>query len=112
MPRIHDVGGLHGFGPVVEEPDPVEHVWEAWEARVWGLTRSLRHNGFHTTDEFRYAVESLPPAQYLSAGYYERWLAALENLLVHKGVLQEGELDRRLQNQETPPRPTPAVEVD
>jgi nitrile hydratase subunit beta len=32
-------------------------------------------------DEFRDAIESMPPAQYLAASYYERWLFALEALI-------------------------------
>lgn len=114
MPGIHDIGGVHGFGAVMGDDEDVAHVWEAWEARVYGLTRALRHNGVHASDEFRYAIESLPPAQYLGAGYYERWLAGLEHLLVGKGVLQPGELDRRVrEEQATPEQATPeqATEV-
>src|SRR5690606_11045376 len=102
MPGIHDVGGVHGFGRAAPDDEAVEHVWEAWEARVWGLARALRHNGVQQTDELRAAIESLPPTQYLSAGYYERWLAALENLLVSKGLLEDGELDRRVQAAASP----------
>ena len=35
----------------------------------------------------RYAIERLPPEQYLAASYYERWLGALEMLVAEKGVL-------------------------
>jgi nitrile hydratase len=34
-------------------------------------------------DAFRHAIERLEPVEYLSAGYYGRWLGALE-LLVHE----------------------------
>jgi nitrile hydratase len=37
-------------------------------------------------DEFRDAIERLPPERYLAASYYERWLAAMENLLARKSV--------------------------
>ena len=36
-------------------------------------------------DEFRHAIERIPPAQYLASSYYERWLAAAEILLVERG---------------------------
>ena len=37
---IHDMGGMHGFGPVEEEPDePVFH--ETWESRVYAMNRAM-----------------------------------------------------------------------
>src|SRR5262245_22366439 len=43
MNGIHDMGGLHGFGPVeVEADEPVFH--EQWEARVFGMVQSQRGN--------------------------------------------------------------------
>ena len=34
MNGVHDIGGMHGFGPIVREDDePVFHA--DWEARVW-----------------------------------------------------------------------------
>ena len=36
MNSIHDMGGMHGFGPiVVEDNEPVFH--EDWEGRVYAL---------------------------------------------------------------------------
>jgi hypothetical protein len=82
---VHDMGGMHGHGPVVAEKDePVFH--EAWEGRVYGMMRGLMRAGLFNLDEFRHAQERLPPAQYLRSGYYERWLAALELLLAEKGA--------------------------
>jgi nitrile hydratase len=43
-------------------------------------------------DEFRRAIEHMPPAGYLAASYYEKWLAALEALLVEKGVATREEI--------------------
>ena len=37
-------------------------------------------------DEFRDAIERIPPAEYLEASYYERWLRAIETLLTEKGI--------------------------
>lgn len=37
MNGVHDLGGMHGFGPVVREHDePVFH--SEWEKRVFGMT--------------------------------------------------------------------------
>jgi nitrile hydratase len=43
--------------------------------------------GAYTLDEFRDAIERLPPGEYLAASYYERWLAAAETLAVEKGLV-------------------------
>ena len=43
-------------------------------------------------DEFRHAIERIPPARYLASSYYERWLAAAETLLVERGVVTREEL--------------------
>ena len=86
MSRIHDIGGLHGFGALTIEPDepPFHHEWEA---RVFAINRFLLANGWYTLDEFRDAIERMPPAEYLAASYYERWLHAVEALIHTKGVL-------------------------
>jgi nitrile hydratase subunit beta len=79
MNGVHDMGGMDGFGPVVVEPDePRFHA--AWEARVLGMYRLTRGSRFHL-DEIRDAIEHMPPARYLEASYYERWLDALERVL-------------------------------
>jgi nitrile hydratase len=44
-------------------------------------------------DEFRRTIERMPPARYLAATYYERWLYALETLLLEKGVVSSAELE-------------------
>jgi len=47
-------------------------------------------------DEMRRAIESIEPGRYETCGYYERWLIALETLLVEKGVLPREEIDRKV----------------
>ncbi len=86
MSKIHDIGGLHGFGELAIESDepPFHHEWEA---RVFGINRILLGAGCYTLDEFRDAIERMPPAHYLAASYYERWLHAIETLVAAKGVL-------------------------
>ena len=86
-----DLGGRMGFGPVVPEADePVFHA--AWEERALGLTLCAGALGHWTLDESRHARESLPPATYLSASYYEIWIRALEALLQHHGEVTADEL--------------------
>lgn len=86
MSRVHDVGGQSGFGPVPLDDDGLPFHAD-WEARVYALSGALRSRGHFNTDEFRDAIESLPVQQYLSESYYERWLAAMENLLTAKGLI-------------------------
>jgi nitrile hydratase len=81
---------MHGFGPIDVEPnEPVFHA--RWEAIVRALmARGL--SSLFNVDEMRYAIERIPPARYLESSYYERWLTALETLLVEKGVLEPAQL--------------------
>ena len=91
MSRIHDVGGMTGFPAIVEEPDePPFHA--DWEAHVFALNAALIRRGVYNLDEFRDAIERMPPQEYLAASYYERWFAAITTLLAEKGVLTEEEM--------------------
>jgi len=91
MARINDVGGMQGFAAIVQEPDePPFH--SDWEAHVFAMNRALIGRGVYNLDEFRDAVERMPPAQYLEASYYEKWFHAVTTLLVEKGVLSADEV--------------------
>ena len=73
MNGVHDMGGQHGMGAVPYEKDePVFHA--TWESRVYALTRAMRAWRKWTLDADRYALEILPPADYLRMSYFERWL--------------------------------------
>ena len=44
MNGVHDMGGMHGFGPV--EPEPDEPVFHAeWERRAFALTLAMGATG-------------------------------------------------------------------
>ncbi|MFT4160302.1 nitrile hydratase subunit beta [Shinella sp.] len=87
----HDLGGLHGFGLVAPEPgEPYFHA--EWEKRALGVTLSCGAFGAWSIDESRHARESIPPATYLSASYYEIWIRALETLLERHGFVSAAEL--------------------
>ena len=91
MSRINDVGGMEGFPAVVQELDePPFHA--DWEAHVFAMNRALIGRGIYNLDEFRDAVERMPPSQYLAASYYERWFHAINTLLVEKGVVTPAEM--------------------
>ena len=91
MARMNDVGGMEGFPAVAQEADePAFHA--DWEAHVFALNGALIGRGVYNLDEFRDAIERLPPAEYLAAPYYEKWFRAITSLLVGKGILTEAEL--------------------
>jgi nitrile hydratase len=89
----HDLGGMHGFGPINPEPEGREPVFHAdWEKRVFGLARAAGALGRWTGDMSRYARERQHPGEYLRHSYYENWLAGLEKLLVESGLVTAEEL--------------------
>jgi nitrile hydratase accessory protein len=74
-----------------------------WESRVFGLAAALRERGLIDWDEFRVCLiaeiaESerqrahAPSADW---SYYACWQAALERLLVQKGLCSPAELEER-----------------
>jgi nitrile hydratase subunit beta len=64
-----DLGGMMGFGPVINEPEgPPFHAH--WEGRVHAMVIALGAAGRWSIDAFRYALESLPPGEYLTSAFY------------------------------------------
>lgn len=86
MNGIHDMGGMHGLGPVQPATnEPVFH--EDWEGRVYAINRALRAWGLWNLDAWRAEIENLPPAEYLRMSYYERWFAINCSLAAKHGLL-------------------------
>ncbi|MDE0728014.1 MAG: nitrile hydratase subunit beta [Alphaproteobacteria bacterium] len=95
MNGIHDMGGVHGYGPIDrEEDEPVFH--HAWEGKALALARVGLAGGHFNLDEFRHAMERIAPVQYLSISYYERWLEGTLMMLDAKGVVSAEEFQTRL----------------
>jgi nitrile hydratase subunit beta len=91
MNGIHDMGGMHGFGPVAPERDePVFHG--DWEGRVLALNRAMGYAKLWSIDESRAAIEVLPADVYLTRSYYEKWLLRLEQLLIERGLVGADEM--------------------
>jgi nitrile hydratase len=94
MDGVHDLGGMHGFGPVEREAnEPAFH--EPWEAAVYAIFRASLGTGQYNLDEFRHGVERMDPAHYLRSGYYEHWLEGIARVLIEKGVVSDDELAAR-----------------
>lgn len=92
MTRVHDMGGRFGDGPVEpgSEDDPV--FAEEWHARALALTLAAGALGQWNIDISRHARERLSPKDYTRFSYYEKWISALADLLVERGVLTEDDL--------------------
>jgi hypothetical protein len=68
-------------------------MWEKQTDAIRGLL-GARH--IIRTDELRRAIESIEPQRYEELSYYERWLVAIEALLVEKSLLTHEEIDRKM----------------
>jgi nitrile hydratase len=84
------MGGMQDFGPVVpEKSEPVFHA--PWEGRLVAMRRALSAAG-KLPPTLRPAIESLLAWDYLRMSYYERWYAAMVDLLVAGGVVTREEI--------------------
>jgi nitrile hydratase beta subunit len=95
MDGVHDLGGMHGFGPVERDPDePPFHG--RWEAVMVAIQRAGRTAGLYNIDEFRHGIERMDPAHYLGSSYFEHWLDGIARVLDDKGVVTSEEMDARM----------------
>ena len=86
-----DLGGMMGFGPISPEIDePVFHA--EWEKRALAITLAAAALGEWNLDMGRHARESLHPAIYYSASYYEIWTRALAIMLMERKMISAEEL--------------------
>jgi hypothetical protein len=67
--------------------DPREHELAPWEKKVDGLLRLLMAKELISLDELRRGIEELGPGAYDELSYFERWIAAITNVLLEKGVV-------------------------
>lgn len=110
MNGVHDMGGMHGMGPIhPESNEPVFHA--PWEAHAFALCRALRAFKRWNLDQDRYALEQLPPAEYLRMSYYERWFTRLEKQAVQYGFITPNEFATG-QSDPTQPKGQPALTAD
>jgi len=92
----HDMGGQPG-GKV----EPTEHDYADWERRVdamavilFGVFTGKRRI---TVDEHRKNIEALPPEAYDKLTYYEKWISALTQTLIQRGIITTEELGRKME---------------
>ncbi len=91
MNGVHDMGGMHGMGPIqYDENEPVFHA--DWEARLFALNRAMGTFGKWNIDASRHQRELIPAREYLRMSYYERFLSSLIELMVHHGFVTRTEV--------------------
>ncbi|MCA3131365.1 MAG: hypothetical protein ACK5YW_06720 [Betaproteobacteria bacterium] len=90
---VHDLGGLPA-GAV----EATEHDFALWEKRVDALMVLLsgRECACMSVDELRCNIESLGPEPYERMSYYERWMFAITQTLIQRGVIGIDELGRKM----------------
>ena len=92
MNGVHDMGGMHGMGPIIEEKnEPAFH--NEWEGRIFAMTRAMGAWRKWNVDAVRHSNELIPPAEYLRMSYYERWMAGLVELIVQSGLTTRAEIE-------------------
>jgi len=92
MTGVHDMGGRFGDGPVVPEPQGIPAYTEDWHAKALALTVAAGALGKWNIDISRHARERLAPKDYARFSYYEKWIAALADLMVKRGVVTSEEM--------------------
>ena len=107
MNGVHDMGGMHGMGPIqTEDDEPVFH--ERWEARAFALALAMAAWRKWTLDGSRHQRELITSAEYLRMSYYEKWVAGLVELLVKSGLVTSAEVESGKPVLDSP-KATPAV---
>jgi nitrile hydratase len=92
MNGVHDMGGMHGLGPIA--PDSDEPLFHAeWESRVLAMNLAVGAWGRWNIDTSRHARERIPGPDYLKMSYYEKWLVGLIDLIVTAGLVTQQELE-------------------
>jgi nitrile hydratase beta subunit len=110
MNGIHDMGGMHGLGPLeIEKNEPVFH--EEWEGRTYAMTRSVNAWRKWTIDGGRHAIENFPAAEYLRMSYYEKWFTRMGIMLRKYGMISQTELETGVADAKAV-KMTPTLTVD
>jgi nitrile hydratase len=90
MNGIHDMGGMHGFGPVDLEND---YTFRAdWQRKAFGIVEALAGVVPFNSDTFRRALEGISADESLRHSYFEKWVMAAETLLLEAGLVNKNEL--------------------
>jgi hypothetical protein len=76
--------------------DREEHDYAEWERRVDAVAVLLGRKRRLSVDERRRAIETLTPQAYDSLSYYERWVVALGQTMIQRGLITSAELAMKM----------------
>ena len=76
--------------------EPIEHDYALWEKRVDAILVLLSGKGVMTVDEMRRNIESLGPQDYDHMTYYERWIYAIAQTMIQRGIITVDDLGRKI----------------
>jgi nitrile hydratase len=93
MNGVHDLGGMHGFGPV-DLHDPALRFEHEWEPAVVAM-QSAMERSVTNIDEFRHAIERMDPVHYLGSTYFEHWVESVVTGCLEHGIFDETTLAAR-----------------
>ena len=102
MTRIHDIGGRFGDGAVHPEQQGTPILAHDWQKRTLAMTLACGSLGLWNIDASRHARESLTPKDYTRFSYFERWIAALADLLERVGAATRDEFAGKAVNPAPP----------
>lgn len=87
-PELQAIPGiqLDGDEPVFSEP---------WEAEAFALVVGLHENGMFSWEEWAKVLGSLISKDNGSTSYYQLWLAALEEIVGKKMLINRDEIEQR-----------------
>jgi nitrile hydratase len=103
---IHDLGGRQGFGPVAAD-EPEEPFHAPWEARLFGIVRSMTRAPDWSIDWFRHCRELIEPVDYLTRPYYDQWLQTYAAMLINSGIATVEEVASGHSRSAAPDLPSP-----
>jgi nitrile hydratase beta subunit len=110
MNGVHDLGGMHGMGPIQQEVnEPVFH--QPWEGRAYAMTRAMGLWRLWNLDASRFQRELIAPVDYFRTSYYERWIAGLVELMLKAKLVTRTEMDSGRPDEGAAVR-TPALTAD
>jgi nitrile hydratase len=110
MNGVHDMGGMHGLGPIAPDPnEPLFH--EPWEARALALVLAAGAWGRWSLDASRHQRERIPGPDYLRMSYYEKWIEGLEGVLIAANLVTAEEI-ATAKPDPAAPKATPPLTAD
>ncbi len=86
----HDMGGISRF--LCEPIDTAPHGLTEFDRTVDAIRGILGAKGVMSVDELRRGIEAIPEDEYHRLSYYQRWIRAIADNLLARGVVTEAEL--------------------